>query len=135
VEAWERNVFTRTPPTDAPSATALIAREEAIRVWLAALGADQPWDIAPQLAEQDVSLADLEELKSLLGANEACVSLEYFARYLRARAPSTRWSTPPPASSTSSAPSRPTPTWTARPSSKSMSRPASMPPSKCFTRA
>jgi signal transduction histidine kinase len=84
VEAWERNVFTRTPPTDAPSATALIAREEAIRVWLAALGADQPWDIAPQLAEQDVSLADLEELKSLLGANEACVSLEYFARYLRA---------------------------------------------------
>jgi len=35
------------------------------------------------LAEQDVSLADLEELSSIIGPNEACVALEYFARYLR----------------------------------------------------
>ena len=83
VEAWEQKVFNRVVQPGAQAATALIVREEAIRNWLAALDCEQPWDIAPQLAEQDVTLGDLEELKSILGAYETCVSLEYFARYLR----------------------------------------------------
>jgi signal transduction histidine kinase len=83
VEVWEEKVFSRVVHPAAQSATTLIAREEAARAWLTALGCEQPWDIAPQLAEQDISLADLEELHSILGAKEACVSLEYFARYLR----------------------------------------------------
>jgi signal transduction histidine kinase len=83
VQAWEQEVFSRVIPPDAQSATSIIVREEAIRAWLAALGAAQPWDIAPQLAEQDVSIADLEELESLLGGEATTVSLEYFARFLR----------------------------------------------------
>ena len=83
VQALEREIFSRVIPPDAQSATSIIVREEAIRAWLAALGAAQPWDIAPQLAEQDVSIADLEELESLLGGEATTVSLEYFARFLR----------------------------------------------------
>jgi signal transduction histidine kinase len=83
VEVWEEKVFSRVVHPDAQSATALITREESLRAWLTALGCEEPWDIAPQLAEQDISLTELEELHSILGANEACVSLEYFARYLR----------------------------------------------------
>ena len=83
VDAWELKVFSRAFKPDALTVTALIAREESLRAWLTALGCAEPWDIAPQLAEQDVSLADLEELSSIIGPNEACVALEYFARYLR----------------------------------------------------
>jgi signal transduction histidine kinase len=83
VQAWESEVFSRVDHPGAQSATSIIVREEAIRAWLAALGAAQPWDIAPQLAEQDVSIADLEELESLLGGEATTVSLEYFARFLR----------------------------------------------------
>ena len=83
VQAWEQEVFSRVVDPGAQSAAAIIVREEAIRAWLAALGAAQPWDIAPQLAEQDVSIADLEELESLLGGEATTVSLEYFARFLR----------------------------------------------------
>jgi signal transduction histidine kinase len=83
VDAWELKVFSRTFKPDALTVTALIAREESLRAWLTALGCAEPWDVAPQLAEQEVSLADLEELGSILGPAETCVALEYFARYLR----------------------------------------------------
>ena len=83
VDAWELKVFSRAFKPDALTVTALIAREESLRAWLTALGCAEPWDIAPQLAEQDVSLADLEELSSIIAPSEACVALEYFARYLR----------------------------------------------------
>ena len=39
--------------------------------------------MAPQLAEQGITIADLDELRTLLGDNEVCVSLQFFARYLR----------------------------------------------------
>jgi signal transduction histidine kinase len=35
------------------------------------------------LAEQQVTVADLDELRTILGANETCVSLQFFAHYLR----------------------------------------------------
>jgi len=62
----------------------LIAREESIRTWLGALGCGEPWEIAPQLAEQGIFVADLDEFRAILGTNETCVSLQFFARYLRA---------------------------------------------------
>ena len=83
VEAWEQKILSRPTQPDVQSATALIAHEEAIRTWLGALGCGEPWEVAPQLAEQGVTLADLDELRALLGPDETCVSLQFFARYLR----------------------------------------------------
>jgi signal transduction histidine kinase len=61
----------------------MIAYEEAIRTWLGTLGCSEPWEVAPQLAEQGITLADLDELRAILGPNETCGSLQFFARYLR----------------------------------------------------
>jgi signal transduction histidine kinase len=66
-----------------PDAVAFIAREEEIRAWLSALSCGEVWEVAPQLAEQGVTVSDLEELHALLGDAETCVSLQFFARYLR----------------------------------------------------
>jgi signal transduction histidine kinase len=89
VQGWEENILNRTvllpDQSQEPNALAFIAREESIRTWLGELGCPDPWEIAPQLAEQGVSVADLDQLRALLGgANETCISLQFFARYLRA---------------------------------------------------
>jgi signal transduction histidine kinase len=83
VEAWEQRILSRPTQPGARSATALIAHEEAIRTWLGTLGCGEPWEVAPQLAEQGVTVADLDDLRATLGPNETCVSLQFFARYLR----------------------------------------------------
>ena len=83
IGVWEQKIFDRaTEPRD-PNAAELIAREEAIRVWLNALPCPNSWEIAAQLAEQGVRMADLEELTTFLGNNEASVLLQYLTRYLR----------------------------------------------------
>jgi signal transduction histidine kinase len=88
VQAWEEGILSRSAPLPGhiPEANALtfIAREDSIRAWLVAIGCPAPWEVAPQLAEQAVSVADLDQLRSLLGGNESCICLDYFARYLRA---------------------------------------------------
>jgi signal transduction histidine kinase len=89
IQAWEEDILSRTASKAGQlheqNALAFIALEESIRTWLGAIGCTNPWEVAPQLAEQGVSVADLEKLPTLLGgANETCVSLEFFARYLRA---------------------------------------------------
>jgi len=88
IQAWEENILNRTPPppvqNQQSNALAFIAREESIRVWLDQLGCPDPWEVAPQLTEQSVSVADLDQLRILLGGvNETCISLQFFARYLR----------------------------------------------------
>jgi signal transduction histidine kinase len=87
IEAWECKVLTRPvslPATPAePGALSYIAREEAIRNWLGAAGCEDVWEIAPQLAEQSVTAADLDDLLNILSPTEACISLQFFARYLR----------------------------------------------------
>jgi signal transduction histidine kinase len=84
IETWEQNILARsTHPGSQPSPVGLLAREEELRRWLGALGCDQPWEIAPQLAEQGVAVADLDNLRAVLGPAETCVSLQFFARYLR----------------------------------------------------
>ena len=66
------------------SATEFIAREESIRLWLSKRDCSENWEVAPQLAEQGVTVSDLETLQLLLIENETtCVTLQYFARYLR----------------------------------------------------
>jgi signal transduction histidine kinase len=84
VDAWEQKVLAREIPLHGPNAVDYIAREEAIRNWLRSLGCGDPWEIAPQLAENSVTVAELDELHSALNPNETIVSLRYFSRFLRA---------------------------------------------------
>src|SRR5580658_5757886 len=87
IHNWEERILTRpTPlPSTAPEPGALdyIAREESLRTWLGSIGCDGVWEMAPQLAEQGVTTADLDEYLTFLSPAEACVSLQFFARYLR----------------------------------------------------
>jgi signal transduction histidine kinase len=88
IQAWEEEILSRTAhlpdQLHETNALAFIASEESIRAWLTGLGCPDPWEIVPQLVEQGVTVADLDRLHALLGGvNETCVSLEFFARYLR----------------------------------------------------
>jgi signal transduction histidine kinase len=83
IETWEKKILIRGTELGEPNAAELIAREEAIRVWLNALPCPDSWAIAAQLAEQGVRMADLEELSTFLGNNESSVLLQFLARYLR----------------------------------------------------
>ncbi len=83
IEAWEQKMLGRSGEQQEQDAVAFIAREEELRAWLNALGCGDVWEVAPQLAEQGVTIGDLEELHALLGTSETCVSLQFFARYLR----------------------------------------------------
>jgi signal transduction histidine kinase len=88
VEDWERKVLAglvQSPdfPETQPASVALLAREESMRAWLAALGCPDPWEVAAPLAEQGATVDELNELHALLPADATCVSLQFFARYLR----------------------------------------------------
>ncbi len=87
LERWEEKILCRTPQSletaQEPDALAFISREESIRAWLNAIGSNDAWEVAAQLAEQGVTTADLEELRSFAGAGGIGVLLQYFARYLR----------------------------------------------------
>jgi signal transduction histidine kinase len=83
VEAWEKKVMSRSVRQDARDTGAQIQLEEELRNWLTALACEGAWEVAAQLAEQRTTVADLEELRTLIGAGETCISLQYFARYLR----------------------------------------------------
>lgn len=82
VEDWERGVLERPRPP-ATGATEQIRHEESLRNWLNALPCDNAWDVAPDLAERGLTVDDLEHLHRILQANGTCVTLQYFARYLR----------------------------------------------------
>jgi signal transduction histidine kinase len=87
LEKWEEGILCRKSETlealQNDNALAFIAREESIRSWLGTIGCSDAWEIASQLAEQGVTAVDLSELLTTLSESEACVSLQYFARYLR----------------------------------------------------
>ena len=84
VDVWEQKILGREMLLRGPNALDYIAGEEAIRNWLTAIGCSDAWDVAPQLAENRVTIAELDELHSLLDDNQTVVSLQYFARFLRA---------------------------------------------------
>lgn len=83
VETWERNIFERRQPQAQSNAADQINREDELRRWLTALPCESAWDVAPDLAENGITVADLEHLHKILEANGTCVTLQYFARYLR----------------------------------------------------
>ncbi|MGP8252236.1 MAG: sensor histidine kinase [Terracidiphilus sp.] len=87
IEAWEGKVLNRPLPmpgiNEEPGAVDFLKREETMRGWLTQKGCAEPWEIAPELAEQGVTVADLEELGTIIGLDEICISLQFFARYLR----------------------------------------------------
>jgi signal transduction histidine kinase len=88
VEAWELKVLVgpvHSPdlPETQPASVALLAREESVLAWLAALECPEPWDVAAPLAEQGVTVDELNELNSVLPPDATCISLQFFARYLR----------------------------------------------------
>ncbi len=83
VEAWERTIFERAETRTNGDAAAEIKREEDLRSWLAALPCENAWDVAPDLAEHGITIRDLEQLRDVLAPEGTCVTLQYFARYLR----------------------------------------------------
>ena len=88
IQAWEENILNRPVPLPVQNheynALAFIAREDSMRSWLTDIGCPEPWEMAPQFAEHGVTVADLDKLRTLLSADETCVCLQFFARYLRA---------------------------------------------------
>jgi signal transduction histidine kinase len=80
---WEQKILSRTTHHGGQNAGAYITLEEQLRNWLTALPCEGAWEVAAQLAEQRTTVPDLEELRGILGANETCIALQYFARYLR----------------------------------------------------
>ena len=82
VESWEYKVMDRGRPP-ACDAAEQIRREETLRNWLTALPCDNAWEVAPDLAERGLTVADLEDLDRILESRGTCVTLQYFARYLR----------------------------------------------------
>jgi len=82
IEDWEQKVMSRRLST-APNANELIVREEGLRQWLNELPCEESWDVAAQLAEQGVSVEDLQALRTVLPAYETAVALQFFTRYLR----------------------------------------------------
>jgi signal transduction histidine kinase len=87
IEAWEAKVLNRPLPTpgikDDSGTLDFLKREETMRGWLAQKGFAEAWEIAPELAEQGVTVADLDELNAVIGLNELFITLQFFARYLR----------------------------------------------------
>ncbi len=87
IEEWELNLLglpDRVPyQIQEQGAAAFIEREESLRDRLASIGCEDAWEIAPLLAEQGVTAADLDQLRAILGPNETSVTLQFFARYLR----------------------------------------------------
>ncbi len=88
VEQWELKVLVGSVHSPdlaetQPAPVAFLAREESIRAWLAALDCPEPWEVAAPLAEQGVTVDELNELRAVLPPDATCVSLQFFARYLR----------------------------------------------------
>ena len=83
VEAWEQKILGRSSRYDPRDAGEQIQLEEDLRTWLTKLPCDTAWEVAAQLAEQRTTVADLEELRGIMGSGETGISLQFFARYLR----------------------------------------------------
>jgi signal transduction histidine kinase len=83
VEVWEQKIMGRSTRQDPRDTGQQIQLEEELRSWLTILPCEGAWEVAAQLAEQRATVGDLDELRALIGPDETCVSLQYFARYLR----------------------------------------------------
>jgi signal transduction histidine kinase len=87
VQAWEEDMIARSAARVGQEQNPIkfIEREESIRTWLNTIQCPTPWEVAPQLAEQGITAADLDKLREILAGDSAtCISLQFFARFLRA---------------------------------------------------
>jgi signal transduction histidine kinase len=87
IQEWEENIIERSTvhAGQEHNAISFIEREESIRTWLDGIHCEDAWEVAPQLAEHCVTTADLDRLYAILaGANETSITLQFFARFLRA---------------------------------------------------
>lgn len=84
IEAWERNVRARAQEAMLAGQADVTSREDQIAEWITQHGAQNAWQIAPELAELGVEAADLEPLVDFLDAAAVQVVLEQFASSLRA---------------------------------------------------
>jgi len=82
-QAWEQKMLSRAAQPETQGVVSVITREDNIRAWLTSLNCEDPWEIAPQLTELGVTVPDLDELRAILGDEATCVTLQYFARFLR----------------------------------------------------
>ena len=83
LEGWEQKMLARELPPAEQGPLKLIAREESVRQWLCTIDCEDAWEVAAQLAEQGLTVADLDELHRILSDNAVSVALGFFARYLR----------------------------------------------------
>ena len=86
VEEWEAGILRRRPaagPLQTPDPNELLAAEESVRSWLERLGCPDAAAVAAPLTEHGATVADLDRFRSILGAREAIISLQFFARFLR----------------------------------------------------
>jgi signal transduction histidine kinase len=87
LEEWEEKMLCHTggslAAAEETDALGFISREESVRAWLTAIGCPDAWEMAAQLAEQRVTTVDLEEMRGFLDDHAICVTLQYFARFLR----------------------------------------------------
>ncbi|MFZ1016215.1 MAG: ATP-binding protein [Terracidiphilus sp.] len=83
IQDWEQKVLSRRETSLDGNVGELITREEALRQWLSDLPCEGAWEVAAQLNEQGVGLADLHALRAILAPREVSVALQFFARYLR----------------------------------------------------
>ena len=66
-----------------PNALAFIAREESIRAWLSAIGCPDAWEMRRATGRARRHRRRPRRAAQLLGETETCISLQFFARYLR----------------------------------------------------
>jgi signal transduction histidine kinase len=83
VERWENEVLSRSSLRPEADSAAFLAAEDSLRVWLKRAGCPDAMEVAPPLAEQGVTTADLDALGKILQTGEVSISLQFFARYLR----------------------------------------------------
>lgn len=83
IEEWENDILNRSSDSVQRDTASYIGSEESLHAWLVAEGCSDAMAAAPPLAEQGVTTKDLDALRQVLDANELCISLQFFARYLR----------------------------------------------------
>jgi signal transduction histidine kinase len=83
VEQWEGKILDHSARLAEQDAAAFLEQEESLRNYLNAIGCSEAWEVSSQLAEQGVTVADIDDLRCFLGVNEVSVSLQFFARFLR----------------------------------------------------
>jgi signal transduction histidine kinase len=82
-QAWEQRMIARAANPESQTVVSVINREDNVRGWLTTLSCEDPWEVAPQLAELGVTVPDLDELRAIIGDEATCITLQYFARFLR----------------------------------------------------